>query len=219
MAGRSAAAPRLATVGAALTLAVILGGCPGREAPTAGAERGAPGLVKGDYPSREAIGRNWPRFRGPGGLGISAYTNVPSSWNGITGEGVLWKTPVPLAGQNSPIVWENRVFLTGASEDEREVYCFDADSGELLWQRAVADVPGSPSEPPEVDDVTGFAAPTAVTDGKRVYAIFANGDLACFDFDGKRLWAMSLGNPDNLYVNGHGVDSSLGLGASRNQGG
>jgi len=199
MARRSVAVPRLATVGAVLILVAILGGCPSRESPNAGDQPGAPGSAKGDYPSREEIDRNWPRFRGPRGLGISAYTNVPSSWNGSTGEGILWKTPVPLPGQNSPIVSETRVFLTGASEDEREVYCFDADSGKLLWQAAAADVPGSPSERPEVDEETGFAAPTAVTDGKRVYAIFANGDLACFDFDGERLWAMGLGNPDNLY--------------------
>jgi outer membrane protein assembly factor BamB len=51
------------------------------------------------------------------------------------------------------------------------------------------------------------ATPTPVTDGKRVCAIFTNGDLACFGFDGERVWAMSLGNPDNLY--GHA--SSLAM--------
>ena len=159
------------------------------------------------YPSPEEIRKNWPRFRGPGGLGISAYTNVPSSWNGKTGEGVLWKTPVPLSGENSPIVWGDRVFLTGADEESREVYCFDANSGEMLWQKAVVDVPFSELEPPEVDMETGFAAPTAVTDGQRVYAIFANGDLICFDFNGNQVWARSVGPFDNMY--GHA--SSLAI--------
>ena len=155
----------------------------------------------------EEIKKNWPRFRGPGGLGISAYTSVPSSWNGVTGEGILWKTPVPLPGQNSPIVWGDRVFLTGATEEKREVYCFDANSGEILWQAAVDNVRGSEPEPPEVSEDTGFAAPTAVTDGHQVYAIFANGDIACFDYSGIRTWARNVGPIDSMY----GYASSLAM--------
>lgn len=151
------------------------------------------------FPSAEETARNWPGFRGPGGAGISAYTNAPTKWNGKTGEGILWKTPVPLPGKNSPVVWGNRVFLTGATKDERQVYRFDADSGELLWKRDVINVPLSGATAPRVDAETGYAAPTMVADGRRVYAIFANGDLICFDFDGKRLWAMNLGLPDNTY--------------------
>ncbi|MFC1714234.1 PQQ-binding-like beta-propeller repeat protein [Candidatus Poribacteria bacterium] len=159
------------------------------------------------YPTPEEIKQNWPQFRGPGGLGISAYTNVPTSWNGTTGEGVLWKTPVPLPGENSPIVWGDRVFLTGATEEAREIYCFDANSGELLWQRAVENVPFSDPEPPEVAEETGYAAPTAVADGQRVYAIFANGDIVCFGFNGNRIWARNVGPFDNMY--GHA--SSLAM--------
>ena len=54
---------------------------------------------------------------------------------------------------------------------------------------------------------TGFAAPTAVTDGRRVYAVFANGDLAAFEADGKPAWARSLGLPENPY----GHSSSLAM--------
>ncbi|MDQ1327142.1 MAG: hypothetical protein QG641_422, partial [Candidatus Poribacteria bacterium] len=34
------------------------------------------------YPTLEEIKKNWSRFRGPEGLGISYYSNIPSSWNG-----------------------------------------------------------------------------------------------------------------------------------------
>ncbi len=159
------------------------------------------------FPSAEEIAKNWPRFRGPGGLGISAYTNVPSNWNGKTEDGILWKTPVPLPGKNSPVVWGNRVFLTGATANARQVYCFDADSGKLLWQRDVTNVPGGVAKPPAVMEDTGYAAPTAVADGQKVYAIFANGDLVCFDFAGERLWALNLGLPDNM----HGHSTSLAM--------
>ncbi len=158
------------------------------------------------YPSEEEIKKNWNRFRGPGGLGISTYTNIPTSWDGKTGKNILWKTKIPLPGNNSPIVWGKRIFLTGATETKREVYCFDADTGKLLWQNAVENVPGSSPLPPKVTDDTGYAAPTAVTDGNMVYAIFANGDIACFDFEGNRVWAKSLGNPNNIYGHASSLD-------------
>jgi len=177
----------------------------GIESQTAGVQQPEPAAPS--YPSPEEIGKNWARFRGPGGLGISAYTNVPAAWDGKTGEGILWKTPIPLPGENSPIVWRDRVFLTGADEENRAVYCFDANSGEMLWNKAVENVPFSDPEPPEVSEDTGFAAPTAVTDGQRVYSIFANGDIICFDFNGNQIWARNLGPFDSMY----GYASSLAM--------
>jgi len=147
----------------------------------------------------EQVINKWPRFRGPGGLGISTYKNIPARWNGITGENILWKTKIPLPGENSPIIWGNKIFLTGANEKKREVYCFNAESGKLLWQKTVPALPQASSEPPEVMEDTGFAAPTAVTDGQRVYAIFANGDVICLNFTGKIIWARNLGLPDSIY--------------------
>ncbi|MBN1419933.1 MAG: PQQ-like beta-propeller repeat protein [Planctomycetes bacterium] len=155
-------------------------------------------------PSREEARKHWPRFRGPGGLGISAYANVPSSWNGATGENILWKAPIALPGENSAIVWGDRVFVTGANEDAREVYCYDAASGAILWTRLVETPSSKPPTPVEPLDATGFAAPTAVTDGRFVCAIFANGDIACFDVEGKPVWSRNLGAPmENVY--GHGA--------------
>ena len=160
---------------------------------------GRVGTVGTSYPSAEEIGKNWPRFRGPGGLGISAYTNVPTNWNGKTREGILWKKKVPLPGHSSPVFWGDRVFVSGGNKDKREVYCFDAVSGKQLWQGSVECVEGSSSVEVKVDEATGFAAPTAVTDGRRVYAIFANGDVGCFDVKGKKVWTINLGVPDSTY--------------------
>jgi outer membrane protein assembly factor BamB len=172
--------------------------------PGSGARVGAAGSL---YPSVEEISKNWPRFRGPGGLGISAYTNVPAGWNGKTGQGIIWKSEVPLPGHNSPVVWDDRVFVSGATENTRQVYCFNALAGELLWRGDVVTPAQASSEPVEVAKDTGFAAPTMVTDGRRVYAIFANGDVGCFDFHGKQVWARNLGTPDSAY----GYASSLAM--------
>ncbi|HUU58410.1 MAG TPA: PQQ-binding-like beta-propeller repeat protein, partial [Phycisphaerae bacterium] len=158
-------------------------------------------------PSAEEVRRNWPRFRGPGGSGVSAFTNVPTRWNGDTVQNILWKTAIPLPGKNSPVVWGDRVFLTGATKVKREVYCFNAASGALLWRRAVETAVGRTLDPPEIEEDTSYAAPTAATDGQRVYAIFANGDLVCLDFAGRQVWSEGLAPLDNQY--GHA--SSLAM--------
>ena len=202
--GGQARSSAFARRGVAVLGAIIAVACFAWAASTGPADKDA-GPVVPSYPSIEELSRNWPRFRGLGGAGVSAYDNVPSSWGGASGEGVLWKTKVPLTSQNSPVVWGDRVFLTGATKSSREVYCFDANSGALLWQRSLENVPGAKPEPPEVMDETGYAAATAAADGRRVYAIFANGDLASFDFEGRQLWAKNLGLPENAY----GHSSSL----------
>ncbi len=169
---------------------------------------GGTGAAITSYPSTEQINENWPSFRGPGGLGISSYTNIPADWNGKTGDGILWKTKIPLPGNNSPVVWGDRVFLSGGDDNKLQVFCFDAVSGRLLWTGDVTRAPlKSDEEPFEVMEDTGFAAPTVVTDGRRVYAIFATGDIGCFDFNGKRIWTRRLGIPDSSY----GYASSLAM--------
>lgn len=144
-------------------------------------------------------------FRGPGGNGITEQKNIPIDWDGKSGKNILWKQTVPLPGFNSPILWGNRIFLTGADESKREVYCIDADEGNMLWTAHVENVPGSPAEHPEVANYTGYAAPTAATDGTYVFAIFANGDLIALDMEGARVWAKNIGIP----VNHYGHSSSL----------
>ena len=150
---------------------------------------------------------NWPCFRGPGGAGVSTATNIPTHWDGLSGAGILWKSPVPLAGNNSPIVWEDHVFISGAKDNELEVYCFDSSSGQRLWMGTVPMSKPRSGKDFEVLEDTGLAAPTMVTDGKRVCAIFATGDMACFNFQGQRLWTRGLGIPDSIY----GYASSLAI--------
>lgn len=158
-------------------------------------------------PSQADFLANWPRFRGPTGSGVATGAEAPLQWDGESGAGVAWKVAVPVAGFNSPIVWGERVFLSGATRDKREVLCFDAKEGKLLWRRAVENVAGSPAKPPEIPDQTGYAAPTMATDGRHAYALFANGDLAAVAFDGTVAWAKNLGVPKNLY--GHATSLAI----------
>jgi len=158
-----------------------------------------------DYPSIQEMRNNWPGFRGPEGIGWAYHTDVPTEWDGPSGQNILWKIPIPHPGYNSPIVWEERIFLSGADRRTQVVYCIDADSGEILWQTELNDIPGSPERRPQVTEDTGYAAPTMTTDGRRVFALFGTGDVACLDFEGNRIWAKNLGVPENHY----GHSSSL----------
>ena len=152
-----------------------------------------------DLPTPEEYGANWPRFRGPGGGGISAQGDVPFTCDVKTGANIAWSAEVPSAGFSSPVVWGGRVFLSGGDGEKREVMCFDTQSGKLLWRRAVPKTEGSPDAKPEVPDQCGMAAATVATDGRRVYAMFSNGDLAAFHFEGEVAWAKFLGTPKNPY--------------------
>ena len=159
------------------------------------------------FPPPEEIAKNWPYFRGPDGSGVTTLNDLPTTWDGPTGKNVLWKSETGLPGESSPVVWGPHVFLTGATAKRREVYCYDAASGKLLWKEPVSTPQGDRAEPPEVTEDTGFAASTAATDGRRVFAIFANGDVTGFTADGKRLWARNLGTPESTY--GHAASLTL----------
>ncbi len=156
------------------------------------------------YPTAE-MKANFPSFRGPGGNGIAFQKNIPTSWDGASGQNILWKSSIPLHGYNSPVVWGNKVFLSGANAALRQVYCFDKNTGELIWTANVDNVPGSPASAPEVTNDTGHSAPTVTTDGKSVFAIFSTGDVIALDMKGNRVWVKNLGVPQNHY----GYSSSL----------
>ena len=145
--------------------------------------------------------KHWANFRGPGANGHAAHANPPLTWSAKDGKNILWKAKIPKHGMSSPVVRGNRVFLTGADYATRQIYCFDTDKGELLWQHDVNDVPGSPAQDqlPNVLDETGFAAPTPTTNGQYVAAIFGTGELVCMNLQGQRVWAKHLGIPDNAY--------------------
>nr|WP_319273381.1 PQQ-binding-like beta-propeller repeat protein [uncultured Draconibacterium sp.] len=151
------------------------------------------------------IQKNHNSFRGPLAQGVIMHKNIPTAWDGAAGTNVLWKVEVPKHGFNSPIIWGDKLFVAGANEASREVYCYNRNDGKLLWTGVADNISGSPATPPRVTDDTGLAAPTLTTDGNAVFAIFGTGDVIAFDMNGKRLWARNLGVPDNHY----GHSSSL----------
>ena len=149
----------------------------------------------------EILAQNWVSFRNFDGNGVGFSDNPPIHWDGTTGKNIIWQSEVPLPGTSSPVIWTDasgggKLFLSGADENLQKIFCYDIDTGELLW---TADVTRPEAPMPDVYPCTGYAAPTPVVDGRHVYAMFANGELVAVDFSGNLVWRKSFGIPDNTY--------------------
>jgi outer membrane protein assembly factor BamB len=123
-----------------------------------------------------------------------------------TGAGLAWKTASPCSGFSSPLIWGDKVFFSGGDAERREVVCLDLRNGQTLWRQAITNVPGSPASPPEIPESTGYAAASMASDGRRLYTIFGNGDLAGLSLEGKLLWSKGFGALHNAY--GHATSLS-----------
>ncbi len=157
--------------------------------------------------SMDKLKENWHRFRGFAGSGVVPFANVPLEFDLQSRDNILWSVDNELNGFNSPIIFDDKVFFSGANEVLRKVYCLSLTDGKLLWS-ATVDVPDCSSEDiPDVMEDTGFAASSLATDGTYVYSIFANGDFVCHDYSGKQIWAKNLGLPESTY----GFSASLDI--------
>lgn len=149
--------------------------------------------------SSTATAENWPRFRGPTGQGHSSETGLAIEWN--TETGVTWKTPIPGAGWSSPIVWENRVYVTSALDDGSACHllALDRDTGAIVWDREVFR-----QELKRKENKNSYATPTPCTDGDRIYVCFADGGMAAVSLTGDVVWT----NRDFPFYSKHGLGES-----------
>jgi outer membrane protein assembly factor BamB len=148
---------------------------------------------------------NWPFFRGQDSRGIAGGSGYPTEWDATSGKNIGWKIELPGKGKSSPVIWGDKIFITGAKDRICEIYCIDKNTGKLLWTGSASNIPGEPAVLPKTDAEAGLAVSTAATNGKVVCAVFSNGNLVCFDLDGKLKWSKNIGVPENTY----GYSSSL----------
>lgn len=139
---------------------------------------------------------NWPHWRGPTGNGVAPEARPPVNWSAT--ENIKWKVPVPGRGSGSPVVWEDRIFVTSAvapdgkrgfdgqtlSELAFQVFCFDRGTGKLRWKRTA--VTATPHE--GTHSTNGFASASPCTNGTHVYAHFGSRGLYCYTMEGKLVW-------------------------------
>ena len=148
-----------------------------------------------------AYAANWPGWRGADGLGVCPERNVPVKWSAT--ENVRWKTPLPEAGNSTPIVWGDRVFVTQAVEKRRTLMCFDRASGKVLWQQGPVYTQNE-----ETHETNPYCSASPVTDGERVIAWFGSAGVYCYDFAGKEVWRRDFGKQEHDW--GYGSSPLIG---------
>ncbi|MCS7045473.1 MAG: PQQ-binding-like beta-propeller repeat protein [Gemmataceae bacterium] len=144
------------------------------------------------------------QFRGPRGLGVSTEKDLPVEWSDTVG--LRWKAALPGRGLSNPVIAQGRVYVTACSGFEQRrlhVLCFDVKTGKLLWDRQFAATGTTVCHPK-----TNMAAPSPLTDGRSVVALFATGDLVCLDRDGDLVWYRSLVGDYPTVGNNVGMASS-----------
>lgn len=153
-----------------------------------------------EKPTAAVLSSGWERFHGPNGAGYAAGAKLPFAWDAESGKNIIWKTPIPLAGFSSPVVSDEKIFVTAATEKEQRVLCFSTTDGKLIWEKKLACSRAFKVEELNISPDTTFAAPTPTTDGNAVYVLFASGDLAALKVaDGTIIWAKNLGEPESTY--------------------
>ena len=143
-----------------------------------------------------ALAGDWSAWRGPRGDGHTAE-RAPLRWD--TKTNITWKIAVPGVGHSSPIVIGEKVLLTTylAKGDERVLLCFDRATGKELWRSVVLAAPAE-----RMHKGNTPASSTPVSDGKRVWTTFADGDkiaVSCHTLDGKAVWQKKFAGWDSKH--------------------
>jgi len=71
---------------------------------------------KSAFPTLKEIKKNYNTFRGPYGNGIAYAKNIPVNWDAKSSLNIKWKVEVPKHGYNSPVIWNDKLFIAGGDE-------------------------------------------------------------------------------------------------------
>lgn len=142
----------------------------------------------------------WPRFRGPNGVGIG-QANLPLQW---TEKDFAWKTAIPGSGHSSPVIWGEKIFLTSGDSKtgQRIVLALNSADGKVLWNKSFD------AKPYAMHLRNSVATGTPAVDAERLYVSFGTPQqylVIALDHQGKELWQADLG----AFSSQHGFGISL----------
>jgi outer membrane protein assembly factor BamB len=157
---------------------------------------------------KPSANEQWPQFRGPTGQGLYAGKFLAQQWSAA--KNIRWKQALPGKGWSSPIVFDNRIYLTTAVPDGEikaghqslRTLCLEASTGKVIWDKEV--IRQDDANAPRIHSKNSHASPTPLTDGKRLYVHFGHQGIACLSLDGAILWL----NRDLTYKPVHGNGGS-----------
>lgn len=146
----------------------------------------------------------WPAFRGDGANHTPAR-DLPLHWS--PEENIAWTAAIRGYGQSSPVIWNDRAFVTSVEGAEKEtciVTAFDLATGEARWQQTF-----DAAQRIEMSNAVSKGAPSPVVDARGVYAFFESGDLIALSHAGEILWRRNLVADYGVTHMRHGLGSSL----------
>lgn len=130
----------------------------------------------------------WLNWRGPEQNGTSRETGLPAQF-APNGPNHLWTADFP--GASTPVIANGKLYIMGFLGEgpalQEGVACFDAETGQKLWQQLFSDFLSDiiysryATSNPTIDPETG-----------NVYMQGTQGILAGFTPDGKQLWNKSM---------------------------
>ena len=156
--------------------------------------------------------RQWPAYRGFMSSGVLDNANLPDSFSIEKAINIKWKIPIMGLGHSSPVIWDDKIFITTAvsladkegikigiygdgypvadsSVHDWKVICIDKNSGKILWDRiAYTGIPRIKRHPKST-----HANASVATDGKYVVAFFGSEGLYCYDLEGRPVWKKNFG--------------------------
>jgi outer membrane protein assembly factor BamB len=130
-------------------------------------------------------GEQWSSYRGPTDQGHSQSKDLPLRWSET--ENVAWKTPLTGKAWSSPVIWDDRIWLTTAPEDGTQLtaLCISKTSGKILIRKQLRVV----AAPQYCHPFNSYASPSPVIEEGRVYVSFGAPFTGCLDSKtGEVLW-------------------------------
>jgi outer membrane protein assembly factor BamB len=125
----------------------------------------------------------WPHWRGPNANGGVTSGHPPVKWNASN---VIWKVALPGKGTSTPIVHQDRIYVTSPAEGQDALLAFDF-TGRSVWQ-----VKLGREDPPKHRTLASSGNASPVTDGKAVFVYFKSGNFAAVEFNGTVRWKTNL---------------------------
>ncbi|MGY8657410.1 MAG: outer membrane protein assembly factor BamB family protein [Verrucomicrobiales bacterium] len=132
-----------------------------------------------------------PQASGAGGNFQTSETG-PSKWSVAFDQNIAWKTPLPEAGQSTPVISKSKVFFITLKPVEADAEvgkdiiarCCDTSSGKVLWEKEIIG-----KHPLQLSGCfSDSSARPAVTDGEHVVFVNASSGISCFTLKGDSVW-------------------------------
>ena len=124
-----------------------------------------------------ADAQNWTQFRGSNLDGKAPGQNPPTHWT--SDSNLVWKSEIPGEGWSSPVVYNQQIWLTTATNQGRELFalCIDKSNGEIIHNLLLF----RPDSVFGKHAVNSYATPTPCIDEKHVYVNFGQYGTACLE--------------------------------------